>query len=170
MSATGSLIYMPPELLKEHKGGRHTDWWAVGVLSYELMTGRTPWSSLSDKKLIKKEIQTMSVLPPRNVSRPAGQFICALLRQNHSVRLGSRADKDVKAAAFFDTINWDETSNQTAAAALAPGAKGCSATDRESSLKAYTTMTLTNVTAESQWTMGLDNVEYCPDDNEHPFF
>ena len=51
LSLTGSLIYMPPELLRDQLGGRHTDWWALGVLAHELMTGRTPWSSLSNKKV-----------------------------------------------------------------------------------------------------------------------
>ena len=39
MSPTGSLIYMAPELLEHCLGGRHTDWWALGVLSHELITG-----------------------------------------------------------------------------------------------------------------------------------
>ena len=51
MSATGSLIYMAPELLEHCLGGRHTDWWALGVLSHELITGRVPWSSLTNKKV-----------------------------------------------------------------------------------------------------------------------
>ena len=53
LSPSGSLIYMAPELLRESQGGRHTDWWAVGVLAHELLTGRTPWSSLTDKALIQ---------------------------------------------------------------------------------------------------------------------
>lgn len=53
LSPTGSLIYMAPELLRESRGGKHTDWWALGVLAHELLTGRTPWSSLTDKALIQ---------------------------------------------------------------------------------------------------------------------
>jgi hypothetical protein len=51
------------------------------VLSYELLTGRTPWSSLTDKKVIRKEIQNMIVTPPRKLSPPAGMFVCSLLKQ-----------------------------------------------------------------------------------------
>jgi serine/threonine protein kinase len=91
VSPTGSLIYMAPEMIRDHTGGRHTDWWALGVLAYELLTGRTPWSSLTDKKVIRKEIQTLIVAPPRKLSPPAGQFICSLLRQDHTRRLGKRS-------------------------------------------------------------------------------
>jgi hypothetical protein len=81
MSPTGSLIYMAPELLQHRLGGRHTDWWAVGVLAHELLTGRTPWSSLTNKKVIQKEISGMRVAPPAGISPAAGMFICSLLHQ-----------------------------------------------------------------------------------------
>jgi len=29
ISPKGSLVYMPPELLRDEQGGRHTDWWAL---------------------------------------------------------------------------------------------------------------------------------------------
>ena len=51
MPAVGSLISMAPEALRDEKGGRHTDWWAVGVLAFELLTGVTPWSSLDDRRI-----------------------------------------------------------------------------------------------------------------------
>ena len=81
MSPTGSLIYMAPELLQFRMGGRHTDWWALGVLAHELMTGRTPWSSLANKKTIQKEITGMRVAPPAGLSPTAGMLICSLLHQ-----------------------------------------------------------------------------------------
>ena len=32
MSPKGSLLFMSPEMISEKTGGRHTDWWAVGVV------------------------------------------------------------------------------------------------------------------------------------------
>ena len=81
LSLTGSLIYMPPELLITQKGGRHTDWWAVGVLAHELFTGRTPWSSLTNKKVIRREIKSLKVGPPPQVSPAAGLLVCSLLQK-----------------------------------------------------------------------------------------
>ena len=65
VSPTGSLIYMAPEVLRHRLGGRHTDWWALGVLAHELLTGRTPWSSLTDKRTSESNLfqRTLAVSP-----------------------------------------------------------------------------------------------------------
>jgi protein-serine/threonine kinase len=104
LSLTGSLIYMPPELLTKQLGGRHTDWWALGVLAHELLTGRTPWSSLSNKKIIRREIKSLRVSPPLHVSPPAGLFVCSLLRQDPTQRLGT--SDSVQGAPFFLSVDW----------------------------------------------------------------
>ena len=96
LSPTGSLIYMSPEMLKDNVGGRHTDWWALGILAHELLTGRSPWSSLTDKKLIRKQIRTMTISPPQNVSGAAGQFVCQLLSHDVPRRLGTQSSSQVK--------------------------------------------------------------------------
>ena len=123
MSPTGSLIYMAPELLRDKVGGRCTDWWALGVVSYELLTGRSPWSSLTDKKQIRREIlldltssdqdsneQTDSRvrLPEcvHPVSAAAEGFVSSLLRRRHAARLGSRSDDELLGSPFFAGLDW----------------------------------------------------------------
>lgn len=39
----GSPIYMPPEALNENKYSFKSDIWALGVIYYEMLTGKTPW-------------------------------------------------------------------------------------------------------------------------------
>jgi serine/threonine protein kinase len=38
VSPTGSLIYMAPEMIRDHSGGRHTDWYQL------LQLERAPFS------------------------------------------------------------------------------------------------------------------------------
>ena len=45
----GSPIYMPPEALNENKYSYKSDIWAIGVIFYELLTGRTPWKAKTEK-------------------------------------------------------------------------------------------------------------------------
>lgn len=45
----GSPIYMPPEALNENKYSFKSDVWAIGVIYYELLTGRTPWKAKTEK-------------------------------------------------------------------------------------------------------------------------
>jgi len=111
MRPSGTLVYMAPELIVRQTGGRHTDWWAVGVLAFEMLAGSSPWSSQTDKRLIEHEIQNREVnFPPHlNASPGMCEFIASLLEKDHTERLGSRFDADVKAASFFDTIDWSAT-------------------------------------------------------------
>jgi serine/threonine protein kinase len=136
LSLTGSLIYMAPELLRESRGGRHTDWWAVGVLAHELLTGRTPWSSLTDKKVIRREIKTLRVGPPIRLSPPAGLLICSLLQQDPTKRLGT--SQPVRSSPFFGALDWSAAEVGELPPAFARPSTCFRAQDRKRSLDAYT--------------------------------
>jgi len=115
---TGSLLYIPPELLQFKIGGPFRDWWAVGVVAHELLTGRSPWSSLSDKRVIRDEIRShFPVVAPSRLPKPARCFIERLLCKDYRFRLGSASPNDVLSASFFMGIDWAATvSGQTAPA------------------------------------------------------
>lgn len=40
----GTPEFMAPEILLEHRYGRAVDWWAFGVLLYEMLLGQVRWS------------------------------------------------------------------------------------------------------------------------------
>ena len=109
MSPTGSLVYMAPELIGQQAGGRHTDWWAVGVLCFEMLTGSSPWPSHRDDNLVGHHIRSSVVVCPPGASPTMSKFINSLLEKDHKKRLGSRSDADIKAAPFFSTIDWEMT-------------------------------------------------------------
>jgi len=165
MSATGSLIYMPPEMIREQMGGRHTDWWAVGVLAHELLTGTTPWSSLDNKKAIEREILGMAITPPMYLSSPAGHLVCSLMRQDHRRRLGTRADSDVKAAPFFAGVNWLKLARQEGPPAFTPclASESIAGPRRREALESYwARLARTASPTELPWAFGLDMVSEAP--------
>jgi serine/threonine-protein kinase ULK/ATG1 len=43
----GSPLYMSPEALKSLEFSFDSDIFAVGVIMFEMLTGRTPWSAIS---------------------------------------------------------------------------------------------------------------------------
>jgi serine/threonine protein kinase len=45
----GSPVYMPPEALNENKYSFKSDIWALGVIYYEMLTGKTPWRAKTEK-------------------------------------------------------------------------------------------------------------------------
>jgi len=162
MSPMGSLIYMPPELLSERVGGRHTDWWSVGILAYEMMTGRSPWTSLSDKKLVRHEIKTVRVLPPRRLSSAAGHLIASLLNHDRVKRLGSGCDDEVLAAPFFESIDWEATAIQQNEPAFVPEGSNTFKRDRNDAIAAYRDRCKAN-NEPSPWKLGVVNAKEFPE-------
>ena len=150
-------------------GGRHTDWWALGVLAHEMITGRSPWSSLTDKKLIKRQIRSLCIVPPRGVSAKAGQFICQLLTQDHRERLGSRNSNDVKHDPFFGTVDWAATAAGTAPAALIPPSFAFIEEDCERALTGYAALAETAQLKPSNWSLGVDATPAAPAVTAEPF-
>jgi serine/threonine protein kinase len=68
VSPCGSAMYVAPEVLG-FQGGFMIDWWSLGVLVYELLTGSPPWNT-KVRRLIGKKYQWNSsgkrieMLPP----------------------------------------------------------------------------------------------------------
>ena len=163
LSRAGSFPYFPPELIsRPHVGGRATDWWALGVLTFELLTGCSPWSSLDNKRQIKLEIATFRMLPPENASRAAGDFILALMRKDPRQRLGSSSDEDVMRSAFFRDVDWDATRRGVAAPAFtlpvtAPNNESTNITGvaEEENTEAIAQYRSQHTTARGSWHAGM---------------
>jgi serine/threonine protein kinase len=144
MTPTGSLSYMPPELIGNDsdgngghkKGGRHMDWWAMGVFAYELMAGRTPWSSLSNKNILRKENLTRKVPAPPNVSSQAKMLVTSLLEPDYIKRLGTNFDTEVTWASFFEGVDWEAMERGETEPAFVPRVNGPSVLDKGESSQA----------------------------------
>ena len=48
----GSTFYMPPEVIRKNAYSINSDVWALGVILYELLVGRRPWTKKNDKELL----------------------------------------------------------------------------------------------------------------------
>lgn len=69
------------------------DWWSVGVLCYELLTGASPFTVDSDTNTqneISKRILKITPPMPDNISPKANDLITKLLNKDPSVRLGKK--------------------------------------------------------------------------------
>jgi len=166
LSPMGSLIYMAPELLSERAGGRHTDWWAVGILAYEIMTGRSPWTSLSNKRLVRKEICAANVMIPRRLSSAAGMFISSLLERDISKRLGTNDDRELNDAVFFKGVDWIATAARENNPAFVPGPETSFEQDRTDAIEAYLAQPSREeeeACRRNQWSMGLEAVDRQPE-------
>ena len=88
-SFCGSPEYMSPEMLKSgHVHGRTVDYYALGALLYEMLTGLPPHFSESRDEMYRK-ILTGAVEYPRYLSPMAKSILKGLLMKNPEQRLGA---------------------------------------------------------------------------------
>jgi len=106
-SMVGTMEYMAPEIILGKGHGMAADWWSVGVLVYEMLTGKHPFSS-RNRQTLQKKILNEKLKFPTYLTSEAIQLIKGLLNRDYKCRLGygeGGAEK-VKKLAFFKTINW----------------------------------------------------------------
>ncbi|KAI3499364.1 hypothetical protein L1887_35161 [Cichorium endivia] len=106
-SMCGTTEYMAPEILLSKGHNKNADWWSVGILLYEMLTGKPPFTHSNRKKLQEKIINEKVKLLPR-LSGEAHSLLKGLLQKDPSARLGSgaRGGDDIKSHKWFRTVNW----------------------------------------------------------------
>lgn len=109
-SLLGTPGYMAPEVLCDDGSeyGAAVDWWGVGILSYELLTGKLPFEGSTPMK-VRDKIQKRKVQMPPYLSADAKDFITRLLRKQPHKRLGYNLVQDlpiIKKHRFFRKIDW----------------------------------------------------------------
>lgn len=84
----GTPSYISPEVIKELDYGYSVDWWALGVLMFEMLVGCSPFEAHSDEQLYKKIVGDEDVKFPRSLSVEARSILEGLLNKDPRSRLG----------------------------------------------------------------------------------
>uniref|UniRef100_A0A8C2DZ83 Protein kinase C n=1 Tax=Cyprinus carpio TaxID=7962 RepID=A0A8C2DZ83_CYPCA len=107
----GTPDYIAPEIILEEPYGVSVDWWALGVLVYEMLSGHAPFEAETEDELfeciLKDEIIYSSWL-----SNEAEDILRGLLSRDPSCRLGCM-DRDggeeaITAHSFFTGLDWEK--------------------------------------------------------------
>lgn len=117
----GTPEYLAPEILMMKGHGHGVDWWALGVLLYEMVVGVAPFSfhpetkkpdaDLPPPELYKNILNPRYELPfPQRLSTGICEAIEQLLAWDPLTRIGCLTDgpSGVKRLAFFNDIHWGE--------------------------------------------------------------
>ncbi|KAF5402863.1 Non-specific serine/threonine protein kinase [Paragonimus heterotremus] len=104
----GTIEYMAPEILLRQGHGKAVDWWSLGTLMYDMLSGAPPFAGEDRKQTIDLIIRGEYVLVPY-LSREAASMLSKLLVVDVNRRLGSGpADAEaIKSHLFFRSTNWD---------------------------------------------------------------
>ncbi|KAL6181537.1 hypothetical protein ACLB2K_048192 [Fragaria x ananassa] len=106
-SMCGTTEYMAPEILLSKGHNKDADWWSIGILLYEMLSGQPPFTHANRKKLQERIIKEKIKLPPY-LTTDAHSLLKGLLQKEPSQRLGSgpSGGDDIKRHKWFKTINW----------------------------------------------------------------
>jgi serum/glucocorticoid-regulated kinase 2 len=105
----GTTDYCAPEVLDNlPTQGLAGDWWAFGMLVYEMLTGLPPWHD-ADKARVVLKIKSAPVeeLDWRLLSPGARRLVTCLLERDPASRLGSaRGTREIMEHEFFASVDW----------------------------------------------------------------
>lgn len=115
----GTPEYLAPEFIKRTMnrpascaGLKSGDWWALGCLCYEALTGKAPFQSEDpielNTKILESDPEMMCYFEEETID-----FLKALLQKDPNLRLGANGSTEVKEHPFFDDIDWEEVEART---------------------------------------------------------
>ena len=109
---SGTPGYMAPEVMKGLDHTKSVDFFAVGVITYELMMGKRPYIGKNRKEIkeqmMSKQIYIDKEMLPFDWSEESADFINGLLIRKDVKRLGYYNDLEIKNHPWFNDINFDE--------------------------------------------------------------
>ncbi|XP_029731494.1 atypical protein kinase C isoform X2 [Aedes albopictus] len=114
----GTPNYIAPEILRGEDYGFSVDWWALGVLLYEMLAGRSPFDiagasenpDQNTEDYLFQVILEKTIRIPRSLSVKAASVLKGFLNKNPADRLGcnrNAAFMDIVNHPFFKSIDWE---------------------------------------------------------------
>ncbi|OQR69915.1 protein kinase C [Tropilaelaps mercedesae] len=110
----GTPDYIAPEIILYQPYGKSVDWWAYGVLLYEMLVGQPPFDGEDEEELFAS-ITDHNVSYPKALSKEAKEICKGFLQKNPQKRLGCGAnsgEEDVRNHPFFRRIDWHRIENR----------------------------------------------------------
>ena len=111
----GTSEYMAPEMIARNGYSKAVDWWSLGALFFEMLTGNPPFQAKNgNQKELDKKILTEKFVSPSYLTANAVLLLKGLLEKDATKRLGAAKGNmfniggvsALKQHCFFDGFNW----------------------------------------------------------------
>lgn len=117
----GTDEYAPPEAVSGRGRSTAADWWGLGILLHEMLTGRPPFEGRSSEDIFAQiekftkggsraaaQLQTRLSQTAASLTEAAGDFLVGLLRVDESQRIGCGAEGfiSVQRHPWFTDLDW----------------------------------------------------------------
>ncbi len=125
----GTIEYMAPEVIRGSElsaigpgYGKQCDWWSLGALGFDLLTGSPPFGGNNYTK-IQQNIVKQKLSLPYFLSPDAKDLLTRLLRKEPNKRLGAKGKPDVaimQKHRFFRKLDWTKLEKRELAPPIRP--------------------------------------------------
>ncbi len=113
-----------PEVLSSQHHGFAVDYWALGVILYEIMFGKRPYPGIVRKDYKERVMNTVvhiqSDEKPDDWSEDSRDLINNLIQRKEDLRLGSKGAIHIKNHPWFKDIEWEDMLSQKISAPFRP--------------------------------------------------
>jgi len=106
----GTPEYLAPEVLKGQGHGMGVDWWSLGTLLFEMLTGLPPFFSQNINVMYQK-ILNGELKFPSHISPEAQSLLSGFLTREPDERIGSKdtgGEIKIKQHPWFAGIDWEK--------------------------------------------------------------
>mmetsp|Transcript_32796 Transcript_32796/g.45758 ORF Transcript_32796/g.45758 Transcript_32796/m.45758 type:complete len:491 (+) Transcript_32796:2-1474(+) len=107
----GTPDYMAPEIIHSKGYGKGVDWWTLGILVYEMITGagKTPFFAGKDRRKLYEKILDGRFRCPSHMSSSAKDLVKNLLRKRAHERIGMgvKGAEILQKHPFFQPISFN---------------------------------------------------------------
>ncbi|CAL8102978.1 unnamed protein product [Orchesella dallaii] len=104
----GTPEYLAPEVIMAKGYGKAVDWWAVGVLIYEMVSGRSPFYAEQPLQIYEK-IVAGKVKFPNFMGEDCKDIVKNILQVDLTRRFGNLKNgvHDIKNHKWFQSVDWN---------------------------------------------------------------
>jgi len=117
----GTPEYLAPEVISGESYTKSIDWWSVGTLIFEMLTGLPPFYNQNEEQMYDKILKS-DVIYPSFLSAEVVDLMKKFLNRDPHLRL---QDPDhIRAHPWFKSINWEKVKNKELPVPFVPNVKG----------------------------------------------
>lgn len=103
----GTPEYLAPEILENKGHGKAVDWWSLGTLLYEMMSGLPPFYDQNMQRMYDKILHSQLRFAS-HITPDSKAILTGLLQRKVEDRLGSGGPKEIMDEVFFSDLDFDK--------------------------------------------------------------